>query len=187
MTRYVFTFTLILLAAFSRLLPHPPNFTPIAALALFSAVYLDKKQAFLIPVVALLLSDYIIGFYSGMIWVYGSFAAIALIGLWLKNHQGLLQTIGATLAGSVLFFIITNFGVWISWTMYPPTLVGLIQCYTAAIPFFRNAVLGDMVYVGVLFGMFEFAKRYFPVLRIRSSNVHFMLLVMLCTSLVCLQ
>ena len=161
MPRYIFTFALILGAALSRLLPHPPNFAPITALALFGAVYLDKKHAFLVPLIALLISDYFIGFYSGMTWIYGSFVVISFIGLWLRNHQGVLQTIGAALAGSILFFIVTNFGVWISTSMYPQTFVGFTECYVAAIPFFRNTLLGDMLYVGVIFGLFEMAKRRF--------------------------
>ncbi|MBI5217083.1 MAG: hypothetical protein HY960_15110 [Ignavibacteriae bacterium] len=170
MTRYLFTFSLILLAAFSRLVPHPVNFAPIAALALFGGVYLDKKHTFLVPLVALFLSDYFLGFYSGMIWVYGSFAAIGVIGLWVRNHRGIATTIGATLLGSLLFFIVTNFGVWISsHGMYPRTFAGLIECYVAAIPFFRNSVLGDFAYVTAMFGVYELAKKFFPSLSLQQQ------------------
>ncbi len=166
MARYVFTFTLLLLTALSRLLPHPPNFIPITALALFGGVYLDKKHTFIIPLAALLISDYFIGFYSGMIWVYASFAAIGFIGLWLRDHRGIAQTAAATFAGSMLFFIVTNFGVWISAQVsYPHTIAGLLQCYVAAIPFFRNTLLGDAAYVTILFGVFELGKRLVPSLR----------------------
>jgi hypothetical protein len=170
MARYIFTFTLILAAALSRLLPHPPNVAPITALALFGAVYLDKKHAFLIPLAALLISDYFLGFYSGMMWVYGSFALIALVGLWLRTHQGVWQTIAATFTGSILFFILTNLGVWVSSTMYPQTIAGLLQCYTAAIPFFRNTLLGDGLYVGIMFGLFETAKRMLPSLSVQTTK-----------------
>ena len=98
MLRYLITFTLILLAALSRLLPHPMNFAPITAIALFGGVYLDKKHAFLVPLAAMLISDFFIGFYAGIEWVYGSFAAIGLIGLWLRNHRGIARTVAATLA-----------------------------------------------------------------------------------------
>jgi uncharacterized membrane protein YpjA len=162
---------MILMAALSRLLPHPPNFAPITALALFSAVYLDKKHTFIVPLAAMLISDYFIGFYSGWIWVYVSFIAIGSIGLWLRNHRGIAQTIGATLVGSGLFFIVTNFGVWISSQVsYPHTFPGLVECYVAAVPFFRNTLLGDAVYVGVMFGVYEFVKKLIPSLGMHTAK-----------------
>lgn len=167
MIRYMFTFTIIFLAALSRLLPHPPNFAPITALALFGGVYLDKKHTFIVPIAAMLISDYFIGFYAGMAWVYASFIAIGFMGLWLRNHRGIRQTIGATLAGSILFFLVTNFGVWISSKVaYPHTMDGLIACYVAALPFFRNTLLGDVIYVAALFGAYELGKRYIPALKV---------------------
>ncbi|MBI1804339.1 MAG: hypothetical protein HY033_04505 [Ignavibacteriae bacterium] len=163
MARYGFTFILILLAALSRLLPHPPNFAPITALALFGGVYLDRKHTFIVPIAAMLISDYFIGFYTGMMWVYASFTAIGFIGLWLRNHRGVVQTVGATLAGSVLFFVVTNFGVWISSQVsYPHNFAGLVECYVAAIPFFRNTVLGDALYVTAMFGLYELAVKFIP-------------------------
>lgn len=170
MVRYLFVFTLILLAVFSRLLPHPPNVAPITAIALFSSVYLDKKFLFIVPVTAMLISDYFLGFHSEMIWVYASFVAIGLIGLWLKNHQGILNTLGATIAGSVLFFVVTNFGVWLSpFYMYSRDLSGLIHCYIAALPFFRNTLVGDIFYVTAMFGLFEIAKKFIPKLNIQAT------------------
>ena len=170
MIRRIFTFSLILLAVLSRLLPHAPNIAPITALALFSGVYLDKRHAFLIPMAALLISDFVIGFYSGIEWVYGSFLAIGLIGLWLRKHPGVISTAGATIAGSMLFFIVTNLGVWISSPgMYPHTLAGLGLCYEAAIPFFRNTLIGDVGYVAAMFGVFEVVRRYTPALQREPS------------------
>lgn len=170
MSRHLITFSLILLAALSRLLPHPPNFAPITALALFGAVYLDRKHSFIVPIAAVLISDYFLGFYTSMMWVYASFLAVGVIGLWLRNHQGIVPTIGATLSGSILFFVVTNFGVWISYEVsYPHTFAGLIECYVAAIPFFRNTLLGDAVYVGAMFGMYELAKKFLPSLSAQSS------------------
>ena len=172
MTRYFFTFTLIALAVLTRLLPHPPNFAPITALALFGAVYLDKKHTFIVPIAAMIISDYFIGFYSGMAWVYASFVAIGFIGMWLRNHPGVVPTIGATLVGSILFFIVTNLGVWVSSQVtYSKTVTGLVECFVAAIPFFRNTLLGDAVYVGALFGVYEFAKKFVPSLHAQPSTV----------------
>ena len=170
MSRYFITFAMILVAALSRLLPHPPNFAPITALAFFGAVYLDKKHSFLVPLAAMLISDYFIGFYAGIWWVYTSFIAMGFIGLWLRNHRGVIQTIGATLSGSILFFVVTNFGVWISSQVtYPATVAGLIECYVAAIPFFRNILLGDAVYVGLMFGVYELVKKYIPSLKLQPE------------------
>jgi hypothetical protein len=166
MARYGVIFSLILLAALSRLLPHPPNMVPITAMALFGGVYLERRLAFVLPLVALLVSDYFLGFYHGMPWVYAGFAGAGLIGLWLRNHRGVMSTIGATLAGSTIFFLLSNFGVWASGQVaYPPTIGGLVECYVAAIPFFRNALLGDLLYVGALFGLFELSARLVPALR----------------------
>lgn len=171
MTRTVLTFGLILVAALSRLLPHPMNFTPMAAIALFGGVYLDKKHTFIVPLVAMLASDYVIGFYQGMEWTYASFLAIGFLGLWLRRHRTLLATAGTTLSGSVLFFVVTNFGVWVSAQVsYPPTLAGLMQCYVAAIPFFRNTLAGDMLYVTALFGLYELARKAIPRLAAGSPE-----------------
>lgn len=163
MFRYLLSFGMILLAVLSRLLPHPLNFTPIAALALFGAVYLDKKHTFLVPLAALFISDAFLGFYDGMAWVYGAFVLIGVMGLWLRNHQGVLTTAATTLAGSIVFFVVSNFGVWISSQVYyPRTMAGLMECYAAAIPFFRNSLAGDALYVGVLFGLYELVARMLP-------------------------
>ncbi|MBA4311232.1 MAG: hypothetical protein C0417_01240 [Chlorobiaceae bacterium] len=171
MTKYIFTFSLILLAALSRLLPHMPNISPITALALFGAVYLDKKHTFIVPIAAMLISDYFIGFHSEIIWVYASFVLIGLIGLWLRNNPGIFKTTGAALAGSTVFFVVTNFGVWYSpMYLYPRTVDGLIACYVAAIPFFRNTMIGDLFYVGAMFGLYELAKRFIPSIQLKASK-----------------
>jgi len=162
MMRYFVAFSLVLMAAVSRFLPHPPNVVPITALALFSGVYLQKRSAVLVPLAAMLVSDYFLGFSWGTPWVYASFVVIGLGGLWLRNHRGVAQTVGASLLGSVLFYVITNFGVWVSSGMYPHTAPGLAECYAAAIPFFRNTILGDLGYVGAMFSLFSLAERLLP-------------------------
>lgn len=146
----------------ARFLPHIPNFAPIAAIALFGAVYLNKKWALVIPIVAMLIADYFIGFYN--IWllasVYGSFVLIGLIGLWLRNHKNLPNVIGASLTGSILFFLVTNFAMWaiqpfMLQAIYPHTLQGLLQSYTMGLPFLRGTLAGDLFYVGSMFGLME--------------------------------
>ena len=167
MINFITAVSLILFAAFSRLIPHPMNFAPITAIALFSAVYLNKRSAFIIPVAAMIISDAVIGFYGGIEWVYGSFVLIGLIGLWLKKRiegtgagKKTAYVAGTTIISSLLFFALTNFGVWLSGMFYEMSFKGLVQCYTMAIPFFRNTLAGDLVFTGVMFVIYETVIRF---------------------------
>ena len=153
----LFPLLMILFAVILRLLPHPANVAPIAAMALFGGVYLNKRYALIVPVIALFLSDIFFGFHTVMPYVYGSFILIGLIGLWLRKHKQVVPLIGATLASSLLFFLITNFGVWAE-GMYARDFSGLVQSYVMGLPFFRNTLLGNAFYVGVFFGSFELVK-----------------------------
>ena len=163
--RIVVITVIVLLAAFSRLIPHLPNFTPIGAIALFGGAYfLNKKLALFIPFLAMLLSDLAIGFHGTMVAVYLSFIAIVGIGMLLRNKVKPLSVIFAALGSSLLFFIVTNFAVWLGSSVYSQDLGGLIACYTVAIPFFHYTALGDLFYSGVLFGCFYLFEFRFPVL-----------------------
>lgn len=156
---------MILLAALSRLIPHPANFAPIGGIALFGAAYYSKHYwAFLIPIVSTWISDLILNnvvyaqyfdhfvwFYSGSLFTYGAFALIVLFGMLTLKKVRVPNLIVSALGASVIFFIVSNFGVWFSGTMYPKDFGGLMACYTAGIPFFKNTLLGDLVYTGVLF------------------------------------
>lgn len=165
-TRFLFLTLFVFLAAASRLLPHPPNFAPITAIALFAGAYFsDRRAAFAVPAAALLVSDLFLGFYGLMPVVYASFGLAVLIGFWLRGRCTAVNVTGGTLAASVLFFLASNFGVWAFGSLYPKTVEGLAACYLAAIPFFRNALLGDALYVAVLFGSFAVAQRKLPALR----------------------
>lgn len=153
----------IIMAALSRFLPHPPNFTPIAALALFSGACISNKRiAFIMPLAGMLLSDLIFelikpgyGFHITMPYVYGSFMLIILLGMLNKNlAPGKLMA--TSLAGSVLFFAITNFGTWLAY--YPHTMAGFTQNYLLALPFFQNNIVGDLFFNLVLFGGMYFAN-----------------------------
>lgn len=158
---------IIIFAVLARLLPHAPNAAPITALALFGAVYLPKKFAF-IPLIALFISDLFIGFYGiTMIYVYSSFLLVGFIGLWLKSRKNTTNAIAAALISSVLFYLITNFGVWASPTSwYSKDIYGLIESYYFGLPFFRNTLLGDLGYTALFFGGYEIlqilAKKYLP-------------------------
>ena len=163
---------MIVVAALSRLVPHPPNLASVTAIALFGGAYFsDRRLAFLVPLAALFLSDLVLGFYSHMEVVYVSFALIVCIGLWLQQRRSVFHIAGATLASSVLFFLLTNFGVWAFETLYPKTVVGLIACYVAAIPFFQNTLQGDLFYAAVLFGGFALLERQFSALRAPTITV----------------
>lgn len=164
--RFFVLVCMILAAAASRLIPHPPNAASITAVALFGGAYLcDKRLAFLVPIAALFLSDLVLGFYSHMEVVYGSFALVVCIGLLLRRRCTPLAIGGAALASSALFFVVTNFSVWVFGSLYPKTIAGLFTCYVAAIPFFQNTLLGDALYTVALFGGFALAERWWPALR----------------------
>jgi hypothetical protein len=157
---------LITLAAVSRLFPHPPDFTPLAALALFGGAYFtDRRLAFAIPLTALLLTDLFLGLHDTIPFVYLGFVATVLIGFALRGRVRVLPVAGAALVSSVLFFAITNFGVWIAGNLYPHDAAGLLTAYLAGIPFFQNSLLGDFLYAGLLFGGMAMAERYLPTLR----------------------
>lgn len=142
----------ILVAAILRVLPHFPNVTPITAMALFSGVYFtQKKYAFIIPLLAMFLSDLFLGFSTISIFVYLAFILVGYIGV--SSRKMNIKTI---LLSSVSFFVITNFGVWL--IGYPNTLNGFIECYTLALPFFRNSLIGDFVFSGIMYYGFEFVS-----------------------------
>jgi hypothetical protein len=155
---------LILLAAASRLLPHAPNFTPVAALGLFAGATLGRRASWLVPFGALLLSDFFLGFYApvSMLFNYAGFAACLLIGSGLLARRRTVARLGgAALASSVAFFVLSNFGMWAN-GYYPRTLAGLAACYTAALPFFRNTVVSDVLFTAVLFGAYAAIRALMP-------------------------
>lgn len=162
---------LTLLAVASRLVPHPANFAPIGALALFlgakawqSSQPLNRALSLAIPILALLISDYIIGFYSWpvMLTVYASFALTLAIGFFIRHKINVTMVISASLLSSVLFYLTTNWAVWAFTPMYAKTFSGLIQSYLMAIPFFSNSLMGDLFYSLTLFGIYEFATNPKP-------------------------
>ena len=171
---------MIVLAAASRFMPHPPNFTPIGAMGLFGAAYFTKKYwAFLIPLLALWFSDLILNnvvyaqYYDsfqwmGNVWVYLAFALVVVLGFGLLKKVSPKNLLGASLAASVIFFLITNFASWLMpISPYPATFSGLMACYTAGIPFFWNTLAGDLFFTAVLFGSFELVQYRFPQLALR--------------------
>lgn len=171
---------LVLMAVLTRLglhlLPHPPyNFSPIAAIGLFGAACFDRRWlALAVPFLALFLSDLVLNnvIYQSFFpeftfitswWIYLAFGLVMCIGwLFLRTKQSPARLITASMTGSLLFFLITNFSVWATGTMYPKTGAGLVACYTAGLPFLGNTVLGDLFFTGVLFGAFHFVLNRVP-------------------------
>lgn len=156
---------IVLAAALLRFLPQPPNFTPIAALALFSGVFFTNRMlAMLVPVGVLLITDLFLGWHSTILFVYASFAVMVFIGYAIRRHLSVLLVTGAGLSASLLFFLVTNFGVWAVGTMYPKTWEGLAAAYIAGIPFFHYMIAGTLFYSAVFFGSYLLASRQFPSL-----------------------
>ena len=156
----------ILLAAALRVAPHPWNFTPIGAMALFAgAMIRDRRVAFVIPLVTLFAGDIFIGFHKLMPFVYLSFLVSVAIGRFLNLRVSVFRVAGATLLGAAQFFLVTNFAVWALLGSYPRTATGLAACYAAGIPYFWNTLAGDALYAACLFGGFALAEHFVPALR----------------------
>lgn len=149
---------LISFAVISRVLPHPANFTPIAAVALFGGAILPRRWAISLPLVAMIISDLIIGLHPLIMFTWGSFAAIALISSYRFKTISTSNVVVGSLGASILFFIVSNFGVFVEGRLYTWSLQGLAQCYINALPFFRNTLVGDIVYSALLFGAYALAR-----------------------------
>src|SRR5215212_2089173 len=154
------TYFLILLAMVGRLVPHPPNFTPVLAAALFGGAMLPRRVSWAVPILAMVASDLALGYPLG--WmngvVYGCILAAVGLGAWLGRRRTWGRTAAAALGGSVLFYVVTNFAVWLGAEgMYLHTPGGLAQCYVAALPFFRNSLAGDLLWTAALFGLHDLA------------------------------
>jgi hypothetical protein len=160
---------LIAAGAVLRVVPHPPNFAPIGAMALFGGAALPGAWAFAVPLAAVLLSDLVLGFYAVWLWVYASFALIVVVGMTLRARRTPLRIAAAALASSVLFFVLTNFGEWLG-PLYPHTAAGLRSDFIAAIPFFRNTALSDIIYSLAFFAIYDSATRWARPVGARSLH-----------------
>ena len=158
--------SIIFLLALFRLLPHWPNVSPVAAMALFGGAYFaDKRLAFIVPFAALFLSDLVLGLHNSMIFVYAGFALTVVIGFLLKDRVNITNTTFAVVASSGLFFLLTNFGAWITSALYVKSAAGLLQAYVAGIPFLQNSLLGNVVFAAVIFGGYSVLQKNVSVLR----------------------
>lgn len=155
-----------------RLIPHAPNFTPLLAISLFSGTYLKKKWAMTVPVAAMLLSDLLIGTYQPLVMfsVYASMLAAVGIGVYLKKDKTWLKVGAGSLVAPLVFFLVTNFAVWAFTPWYAKTFTGLINCYTLAIPFFRNTLTSTVLYSATFFGAYELALKLVSEKRLQLQN-----------------
>jgi len=176
---------MILLAAFSRVIPHMANFSPLGAIALFGAAHFQQRwQALLIPIAATWLSDLFINnviyaqyyptftwFYSGFYWQYGSYALIALLGMFSLQKITWTRILLSALGSSAIFFLVTNFSCWLGSSTYAQNFGGLMTCYAAGVPFLKGTLLGDLCYAVALFGSFAWLQQQFPALKHTNSSL----------------
>jgi hypothetical protein len=173
---FILIVSMVLAAAFSRLIPHWPNFTAVAAIALFGgARFSNRIVAFIIPLAALFLTDLILGFHSTMIPVYVAFSITVALGMTLRNKTSVLGVSMMAVSASVIFFLITNFGSWLTMPMYAKDGSGLMMAYLNGLAFFHNGsmgispflntLLGDLFFSGLLFGSWAWASRRIPLLK----------------------
>jgi hypothetical protein len=174
---------MIVLAALSRLIPHPPNFSPVEAMALFGGAYFAKRWLGLaMPLVAMLISDISLGMVNGGLYlehftslsfllVYGCIALSSLMGFAMRGKVNTTRVVGYSMVGSILFFLVTNFGVWLSASAMPGSeacMAGIVPCYVSAIPFFQWSLLGTLFYSAIMFGGFALLRTKLPALRAQT-------------------
>ena len=166
--KVVLIISIIFLVSLTRIFPHPPNFTPILALAIFGGAYLPNRiTAISLPIISMFISDLIIGFHSQIFSIYATIILLSILGhlMKTKNFKNFAIT-GFT--GSLIFFIITNFSVWLGGSLYPLTIDGIIQCYIMAIPFFHNTLISTMLFLTILFFGYTFAEKKISNLKIST-------------------
>ena len=152
---------LIIILAFSRIIPHPANFTPILGMAVFAGTVFDRKIfSFLIPLLAMILSDLFLGFHSDIVIIYFAICLNVAIGIYFINKISYFKILVSLVSGSLVFFIITNFAVWFSSGMYTYSLEGLFTCYTMALPFLQNTIISTILYGVGAFFIFELSNKY---------------------------
>ncbi len=160
------SYLVVLLAVLTRFIPHMPNFSPVFAALLFGGAHLRRRDAIWFPLALLAASDVVLttlvyrmrlDWWQSITWL--GFAVVALMGYWVRKRETVGRIGVAALAGPTAFFLISNFGVWLGWRMYPATWDGLITCYVAGLPFYRNSLVSSVAYTALLFGANYIYKR----------------------------
>ncbi len=144
---------LLFLGVASRLIPHPWNVSPVTAIALFGGAHLGKRWSLILPLVCVGVTDVFLGWHATVPFTWLAFLLVGLLGWWVRDHFSVSRIALAAVLGACLFFVISNFGVWLIGGLYPRTAAGLSECFVAAIPFFRGTLLGDIAYTAILFSL----------------------------------
>ena len=150
---------LIVVGVAFRLMPHPANFVPVGAIALFGGAVLSTRLALWLPLAIMVLSDLFIGFHGTMLFTWGGFVLIGMFGMFLRNRSNAERIPLGALGGALIFYVVANFGVWVEGKLYAHTLQGLVECYVAALPFLRASLMADLFFCAVLFGTYALATR----------------------------
>lgn len=158
----MFIYILLAFAVLSRFVIHIPNFTPVLAMAMFAGMVLPRQKAIVLPIVLMALTDLILGFHSTMFFTWGSMILIAFIGEEMKSKSSVTKVFGGGFFASILFFVISNFGVWLMTGLYPKTFEGFVQCYIMAIPFFKWTFISTCCYLGIFIVSYQFVKQLQP-------------------------
>ncbi len=148
-------FSFLIFGIFSRLIIHIDNFTPVLAVALFSGTYFSKRYAILLPLCLMIISDFFIGFHNTILFTWGAVALIAPLGFWIRQRKSSVRILNSAILSGLIFFVVTNFGVWLAGDLYPLTFNGLRECFVMAIPFFRMTLLSTLLYTPLIFGAYE--------------------------------
>ena len=148
---------IISIGILSRVIVHTPNFTPVLSLALLGGMYLKGRQAVLVPLALMVMSDLIIGFHDVMFYTWGSMVLISVLGLWINKRKNFANVLAGSIFSAVVFFVVTNFGSWLAF--YPHTTDGLRQCYILAIPFFRGTLISTVAYSLAFYTAYEWSLK----------------------------
>lgn len=158
---------LLAIGVLFRLLPHTANFAPVGAIALFGGAVLSARLAWWLPVAIMIISDLVLGLHGTILFTWGGFLLVALFGMTLRNTNNWVRIPFGALGAATIFFIVSNFGVWVEGKLYPHTWQGLIDCFVMAIPFFKISLVADLLFSTALFGAYALATRH--VLRPQAS------------------
>ncbi|ROQ24766.1 DUF6580 family putative transport protein [Gallaecimonas pentaromativorans] len=155
--------SIIALCALYRVLPHPWNVSPVAAMALFAGAHFQTRaMAVLVPLAAMAVSDLLLGLHPTLPFVYGALVVTVALGFWVGKDISPARVLAGSLSGSLLFFFVTNAAVWLVGDFYPSGINGLWQALAAGVPFFQYTLLGDLVFNALFFGLFYALERHFP-------------------------
>ena len=158
-TLVLLAIALVVFGVAMRLLPHPANLAPVGAIALFGGAILPRKLGWWLPLAVMIVSDALLGFYNGIVFTWAGFLLVALFGMSLRKESSWLRVPFGAMCSALIFFIVSNLGVWAQGRMYAHTWAGLVECYQMALPFFRNTFFGDLAYSVLLFGLYALAVR----------------------------